>query len=344
MIKVSIIGATGYVGLELMRLLNQHPQVSLTHLVSQSYAGQMLSEVYPSLVHYDHRLEALDPQAIAADSDVVITALPHGASAEIIAGLSSLGCRIIDMSADFRYRSADVYQKWYHIDHPAKDLLATAVYGLPELHRDAIRSARLVGNPGCYTTCSILGLAPLTGEGLIDPDGIIIDAKSGATGAGAKLSQGQHFCSLNENMRAYSIAKHRHTSEIEQELSLLAGQEITLSFTPHILPIERGIFATCYAPLSPDADAAAVEAAYEKYYQNEPFVHFTGTSIPELAHVVGSNYCHIGYCIDPRTRRIIVVSVLDNMIKGAAGQAVQNLNLMFGLDEKCGLSAPAWMI
>ena len=348
MIRASILGATGYVGLELTRLLYNHPNAVLSRLVSHSQAGQEMSASYPSLVGYDlPALSALDIDDVLENSDVIFTALPHGASNQVIPALVAGGGTVIDMSGDFRYDDPQVYSAWYGCEHAAPKLLKTAVYGLPELHRDAIRKAKLIGNPGCYTTCSILALAPLARHHLIDFDSIFIDAKSGATGAGRNPSQDKLFCEVNESLKAYNVAKHRHTSEIEQELSKMAGETIALSFTPHLLPINRGILATSYAKLTPDAskDPAELMALYEAFYQDEPFVRlFPAGKLPEIKHVVGSNSIAIGLTVDQRLGRVIVVSCIDNLIKGAAGQAVENMNLLFGLPETAGLSALPWSL
>ena len=339
MIKVSIVGATGYVGLELVRLLSRHPQVELVYLSSQSYEGQDIAELYPSLKGtLSHKLVALDVEKFAEDSDVVFTSLPHGASDVVIPALYEAGVKVIDMSGDFRYDDVKVYEKWYGTTHSRPDLLDVSVYGLPERHRDAIKAAGLVGNPGCYTTCSILAAAPLLDAGLVEHKNIIIDAKSGVTGAGAKPSQTSHFCEVDESMKAYNVAKHRHTSEIEQELSKAAGDDILVSFTPHLAPIKRGILATVYLNLKDGVTAADVAAAYEKAYADEPFVTvMEAGKLPEIKHVVGSNRCAIGFVVDERLQRVVVCSVIDNLIKGAAGQAIQNMNLMFGLPETEGL-------
>ncbi len=346
MIKVSVIGATGYAGVELVRLLTSHPEVSITHLVSHSFSGKQLSDIYPSFKGTQaHTLEDMDLKAIAQDSDCIFTSLPHGTSDDVIAELYGYGKKVIDLSGDYRYDSAEVYEKWYGFPHAHPELLAQSVYGMPELHKEAIRTAKLIGNPGCYTTCSILALAPLVKNGVIDTDSIIIDAKSGSTGAGRSISQGMHFCEVNESMKAYKVATHRHTSEIEQELSLLAGSDIQLSFTPHLLPINRGILATSYASLKAPVTAEEVYALYNDFYQDQPFVvlHKPG-SLPEIKFAVGSNFIHIGFVVDARLKRIIVVSCIDNLVKGAAGQAIQNMNLMFGLDETAGLMQPAWYL
>ena len=275
---------------------------------------------------------------IAENCDVVFTALPHGASKEVIPALYAKGLKVIDLSGDFRYNDVAVYEKWYEEPHSAPELLKEAVYGLCELHRDEIKGVRLIGNPGCYTTCSILSAAPLLDAKLVKTENIIIDAKSGVSGAGAKLATGSHFCEAHESMKAYNVAKHRHTSEIEQELTKAAGEEVLVSFTPHLLPIKRGIFATIYMNLSGDVTAEAIQAAYEKAYADEPFVTVMPMGqLPEIKHVVGSNRCAIGFTVDKRLKRVVVCAVIDNLVKGAAGQAIQNMNLMFGLDETEGL-------
>lgn len=344
MISVSVMGATGYVGMELVRLLSSHEKVKLVHLVSSSTTGDFSAQ-YPSFRKIPLvELENCDVSTIAKDSDVVFTALPHGASKQAIPALFGTGVKIIDMSGDFRYDDPDVYALWYGEEHCAKDVLAQAVYGLPELHRKRIKTAQLVGNPGCYTTCSILALAPLVSGGLVDPSSIIIDAKSGSTGAGKGVSASMQFCEVNENVKAYNIAKHRHTSEIEQELGNLAKRDVMLSFTPHLLPVNRGILATGYANLTGKLTASEAAKCAADFYKDEPFVDVYPEGLPELKHVVGSNKCAIGYAVDARLGRIVSVSCIDNLIKGAAGQAVQNMNIMFGLDEDTGLRFPAWYL
>ena len=341
MIKASVMGATGYAGIELTRLLYGHPQVQIAHLCSPSSAGEAVEKGYGSFAGTGLRLEDLPAEDLAAESDVVFTSLPHGASAENVAKLHGLGVKVIDLSGDFRYRDVAIYEQWYKVAHPYPKLLQTAVYGLPEWHREQIKAASLVGNPGCYTTCSILALAPLLASGAISPRGIVIDAKSGVSGAGKKPSPALHYCEVDESMKAYGVATHRHTSEIEQELSAAAGEQIILSFTPHLVPLKRGILATCYAQdLGGD-----LPAAYEKAYAGEPFIKVLPEGeLPELKHVVGSNRCHIGFVRDARAGKIVVVSAIDNLIKGAGGQAVQNMNLMFGLPERMGLEALPWYL
>ncbi len=338
MIRVGILGATGYAGAELVRLLSAHKNTEITMLASKSYAGQKMSDVYPSLVGVcDIVLEESDTDKAAEKCDVVFTALPHGVSHEVISALYAKGLKVIDLSGDFRYNDIKVYEEWYKVEHACPELLAESVYGLCELHRDEIKNTRLVGNPGCYTTCSILGLAPLLAKGLIETKNIIIDAKSGVTGAGRGLAIDYHFCECTESMKAYKVATHRHTSEIEQELSLLAGEDIKLSFTPHLVPMKRGIFATEYANLKQNVTTEELIAVYKEFYKDEPFVRVYEKGLPESNHVSGSNFVDIGLTVDERLGRVIVVSAIDNLVKGAAGQAVQNMNILFGLDETEGL-------
>ncbi len=339
MINVSVIGANGYTGLELMCILAGHKDVNVKHLVSRSNAGTGVTELYPSLYPYkDVKFEELDIDLIAGDSDAVFTALPHAASAEICGRFYAKGVKVIDLSADFRYRDIAVYEKWY-APHPNPEMNKNAVYGLPEIYREKIKNAAVVGNPGCYTTCSILPLYPVLKEKLVNPDTIIIDAKSGTSGAGRKAELNLLFCEVNENFKAYSLTKHRHTSEIEQELSLAAGKDIMLSFNPHLLPVQRGILSTIYCDISKDINGETVFDAFNKYYANEPFVIINKEGVlPELKHVRHTNYISIGYVIDKRLNKLIIVSVLDNITKGASGQAVQNMNIMFGLDEKEGIA------
>lgn len=339
MIHVSIIGATGYVGLELTRLLSQHPEVRLVHLSSHSYQGQQMEDLYPSLKGVlQHTLCGLDVEAIARDSDVVFTSLPHGTSGEVIPQLYDLGARVIDMSGDFRYDDVEVYNKWYGVEHPRPDVNAQSVYGLPELYRERIQEAQLIGNPGCYPTSVILPTVPLLRAGLVKKKNIIVDSSSGVTGAGAKASPNTHFCEIDESMKAYNVARHRHTSEMEQELSKAAGAEVLISFTPHMIPIKRGIFSTIYMNLKDGVTPEDVEQCYAAAYAHEPFVTVLEEgSLPEIKHVAGSNRCAIGFTVDLRLNRLIVCSVIDNTLKGAAGQAIQNMNILFRLPETTGL-------
>lgn len=342
--SISVIGASGYTGAELVRLLSSHPQFSISHLISSS-SEEKFSVLYPNLIGVeDKNLENLNIDKIDADTDAYVTALPHGKSMDIISMLYSKTIKpIVDLGADFRYSNTETYEKWYNLKHTAKDI--PSVYGLCELNRDKISKTRLVGNPGCYTTCSILALTPLVSNKSIDFSTIIIDAKSGATGAGKKLSQGSHFCEVNESVKAYSVGTHRHTSEIEEQLSIIGGEDITLNFTPHLLPVNRGIIATCYASLKTKAHTKDIIKMYKDFYKDERFVKIMDEgSLPELKYVVGSNNCYIGITVDSRTNRVIVISCIDNLIKGASGQAIQNLNILFGYNESTGLDFPGWYL
>ena len=336
MIKVGIIGATGYAGSELVRLITQHPKAELVTMTSQSYAGQEYKEVYSNYSHLDYVCEEEHIEEMAEKCDVIFLALPHGvASKKINADILSK-TKIIDLGADFRIQDVDVYEKWY-TTHYSKDILPEAVYGLCEINRDKIKGKRIVANPGCYTSCSILSLYPLVKEGMIDLS-IIIDAKSGATGAGRGLSLGNHYCELNESVKAYKVASHRHTPEIEEQLSIAAGQDIVLNFTPHLIPMDRGILATCYATLNKKYTYDDIRKAYEKHYGNEHFIRLTKEGVfPETKWVKGSNFVDIGFTVDERTNRVIVIGALDNLFKGAAGQAVQNMNIIMGIEETTGI-------
>ena len=337
MIKVGIIGATGYAGSELVRLITQHPKAELVTMTSQSYAGQEYKEVYSNYSHLDYVCEEEHIEEMAEKCDVIFLALPHGvASKKINADILSK-TKIIDLGADFRIQDVDVYEKWY-TTHYSKDILPEAVYGLCEINRDKIKGKRIVANPGCYTSCSILSLYPHVKEGMIDLSSIIIDAKSGATGAGRGLSLGNHYCELNESVKAYKVASHRHTPEIEEQLSIAAGQDIVLNFTPHLIPMDRGILATCYATLNKKYTYDDIRKAYEKYYGNEHFIRLTKEGVfPETKWVKGSNFVDIGFTVDERTNRVIVIGALDNLFKGAAGQAVQNMNIIMGIEETTGI-------
>lgn len=338
MINVSIIGANGYTGLELMNILSLHKYVNLKHIVSRSNAKTAITDMYPNLTALKGRFfEDLNYEEIIKDTDIVFTALPHVESAKICAQFLKANLKVIDLSADFRYNDYKVYEDTYKTTHPERELLSKAVYGLPEIYKDKIKNANIIGNPGCYTTCSILSLYPLIKENLIDINSIIIDAKSGTSGAGKKAENAFLFSEVNENFKAYSVTNHRHTSEIEQELSLAANKDIKVSFTPHLLPVQRGILATIYCNLNKSVNIEKINSAYKKYYKNEPFVILSEETLPELKNVKNSNYIQIGYKIDIRLNRIIIVGVLDNLIKGASGQAVQNMNIVFDLPETEGL-------
>lgn len=338
MIKVAVLGATGYAGIELVRLLTGHPEVSIELLGSKSYAGQNISEVYQNFGHIlEKECEEVELDK-AAKCDIAFTALPHGASKSVIPSLLERGLKVIDLSGDYRYDDAAVYEQWYGEKHSSPELLAESVYGLCELYRDKIKEARLIGNPGCYTTCSILGAVPLLAKGIGSTKNIIVDAKSGVTGAGRGLGLAYHFCECTENTKAYKVATHRHTSEIEQELSNAAGEPVMISFTPHLIPQKRGILSTIYINLNKPCTTEELVDLYKEFYKDEFFVRVKDAgALPETKHVAGSNFVDIGVCVDTRLQRAVVVSALDNIVKGAAGQAVQNMNLLFGFDETTGL-------
>lgn len=333
MIKVAVVGCTGYVGTELIRLLANNPNVSLEYITSQTYQGEAYSSVYENFKEVFPKLcDSKDMELISEEVDLIFMALPHGIVSKEINESILNKAKVIDISADYRLKDKDVYEKWYHTKHESPELLKEAVYGLCENNREEIKNARLVANPGCYPTCSILSLMPLLKEDVIDKNSIIIDAKSGVTGAGRGLNLGTHYTECNESMKAYSIGMHRHIPEIEEQLGAL------VSFTPHLIPMNRGILATCYANLKEDLEYEDIKKIYEKYYKDEYFVRLTKEGVfPETKWVKGSNFCDIGFKIDKRTNRILVVGAIDNMVKGAAGQAIQNMNIMFGLDENAGL-------
>lgn len=339
MIKTAVLGATGYAGIELVRILSGHPEADIRILGSQSFDGQPISEVYKNFAHVlEKNCEKLDPDRVA-ECDVAFTALPHGASKEVIPSLIDKGVKVIDLSGDFRYDDVKVYEKWYNQKHSSPELLAESVYGLPELYRDKIKGARLIGNPGCYTTCSILGAYPVLKSGLGSSENIIVDAKSGVTGAGRGLALAYQFCECTENTKAYKVATHRHTSEIEQELSKAAGKEVMISFTPHLIPQKRGILSTIYVNLNKKCTTEELTEIYKDFYKDEYFVRVKEAGdLPETKHVAGSNFVDIGVVVDERLNRAVIISALDNIFKGAAGQAVQNMNIMFGLDEKTGIA------
>ncbi len=345
MLNVGIIGASGYTGVELARILSVHPEVRLTVATSRQYAGKPLSAVFPNLrKRVDLLCEDLTPEQLADRADFFFAAVPHKTAMALVPTLLAAGKKVVDLSADFRIRDAAVYEQWYQ-PHTCPELIAEAVYGLPELYREQVKKARLVANPGCYPTSIILGLAPLLREKLIDPATLIIDSKSGTSGAGRSASIDTLYCEVADGFRAYKVGGvHRHIPEIEQELSALAGSKVTVSFTPHLLPISRGILSTVYASLNAsNISEQDIQALYEDTYKNEPFVRVCPTgAFPATQHVRGSNCCDIGVKVDQRTGRVIVISAIDNITKGAAGQAVQNMNLMNGWDETCALREAAF--
>ena len=336
--KISVLGATGYAGAELLRILYNHPQAEVVHITSESHTGEMLSDLYPHLRGiYDMKLESMkNIDAIGADSDFIFIGLPHGHAMEVGRALAGKPVRIIDLGADYRFRDTKVYEDWYHVPHTHPE--AVRVYGLAELYREEIRGAKIIGNAGCFTTASILALAPLAKQHLIDVNTIIVDAKSGVSGAGRSAKQSNHFPELYDNFRAYNVARHRHTPEIEQALSDLSGEQVLLNFTPHLVPMSRGILSTCYATLRAGVSPELVDAAFEKLYGKEFFIRLLGRgAYPSTKNVRGSNYCDIAWHIDERTNRVIVLSAIDNLVKGAAGQAVQNFNIACGFEETAGL-------
>ena len=341
MIKAGIIGATGYAGNELVRILMGHKEVEIKWYGSRSYIDKKYAEVYQNMfeivddVCLDDNMDEL-----ASQVDVIFTATPQGFLAGVLTEDILNKVKIIDLSADFRIKDVSVYEKWYKIEHKSPQFIEEAVYGLCEINRDKVtKDTRLIANPGCYTTCSILTAYPLVKEGIIDPDTLIIDAKSGTSGAGRGAKTPNLFCEVNENMKAYGVATHRHTPEIEEQLGYAAGQEIRLNFTPHLVPMNRGILATAYANLTKEVTYEEVKAVYDKYYKQEKFVRVLDKDVyPQTKWVEGSNYVDVNFKIDQRTNRIIMMGAIDNLVKGAAGQAVQNMNLMFGEEETEGLN------
>ncbi len=336
-IRIGIIGATGYTGSELVRLLSRHPNAKIEVITSESHAGEPFSSVHPAFQGIEDR--PLEPLENIGNYtlDLVFLALPHRVSMTFVRDHGLDTFRIVDLSGDFRLSERAVYEQWYETEHVAPNQLEEAVFGLPELHRKQIPGARLIANPGCYPTSATLALAPLLAEGLVKPQGIVVDSKSGVTGAGAKAKAVTHFPSVFGNFKAYGLMNHRHTPEIEQELSGVADHSVQVLFTPHLLPIDRGILTTTYSEPAVDLDADRVRNVFNRFYRNEPFVRVVKEP-PSVKHVRGSNYCDIYATHDPRTNRVIAIAAIDNLVKGAAGQAIQNMNLMFDLDETTGLT------
>ena len=336
--KASIIGATGYTGAELLRILAGHPEVELVSITSESSTGSMINDIYPHLDKiYNEKLQSMDElSAIAEKSDVLFIGLPHGHAMKICSTLKNHKTKVIDLGADYRFHDTDVYEKWYKVGHTDKE--TKAVYGLCELYRSKVKDAKVIANPGCYVTASILALVPLIKNGLIDTKSIIVDAKSGVTGAGRTLAIGSHFPEVFGSFRAYGVGSHRHTPEIEMVYSDFAGEDVVISFTPHLLPIDRGILATCYADMKKGVSSEEIKSAYQDMYKDEYFIRLLDEGkLPATKHVRGSNFVDIAWQLDERTGRLIALSVLDNLVKGASGQAVQNMNIMFGIPEKTGL-------
>lgn len=343
MLHVGIVGASGYTGVELARLLATHPDVRITAATSRQYAGQPLAEVFPNLrKRVDIRCENLTVKELIPRADFFFTAVPHKTAMEIVPRLLDAGKKVVDLSADYRLHDAAVYQAWYQ-EHTSPHLLGEAAYGLPEVYREQIRTARLTANPGCYPTSVILALAPAIRQGLIDPTTLIIDAKSGTSGAGRAANVGTLFCEVTDGFKPYKVGgHHRHIPEIEQELSIAAGSQVTVSFTPHLLPQSRGILSTIYATLTPEANNTDIQALYEAAYADEPFVRvLPAGAFPATQYVRGSNCCDLALQKDERTGRLILMAAIDNIVKGASGQAVQNMNLMHDFPETAGLMGAA---
>lgn len=341
MIKVGIIGSTGYAGGELVRILMGHKNVEIKWFGSRSYIEKKYADVYRNMfqivdaVCMDDNMEEL-----ADEVDVIFTATPQGLCASLVTEEILRKVKIIDLSADFRIKDVQTYEEWYQIKHPSPQFLEEAVYGLCEVNRESVKNARLVANPGCYPTCSFLSIYPLAKEGLIDMNSIIIDAKSGTSGAGRGAKVDNLYCEVNENIKAYGVASHRHTPEIEEQLGYASNEKVTLNFTPHLVPMNRGILITAYASLKKKVTYEDAKAIYDSYYKNEKFVRVLEKDVcPQTKWVEGSNYVDVGFQIDQRTNRIVILGAMDNLVKGAAGQAIQNMNLMFGLDETEGLTA-----
>ena len=339
MIKVGIIGSTGYAGAELVRLLMGHKEVEIKWFGSRSYIDQEYADIFQNMFEIvDAKCMDDNMEELANAVDVIFTATPQGLCSTLVNEEVLNKVKIIDLSADFRIKDVNVYEQWYGIKHASPSYIEEAVYGLPEINRDKVKNARLIANPGCYPTCTILSIYPLAKEGLIDMDTLIVDAKSGTSGAGRGATVANLYCEVNENIKAYGVASHRHTPEIEEQLGYAAGKECVINFTPHLVPMNRGILATSYAKLTREVTYEEVKAIYDKYYTNEQFVRVLKKDVaPETRWVEGSNYVDVNFKIDSRTNRVIMMGAMDNLVKGAAGQAVQNMNIMFGFKENEGL-------
>lgn len=339
MIKAGIIGSTGYAGAEIVRLISQHKEAEVVWYGSRSYIDKNYYEVFQNMFQIvDAKCMDDNMEELAGQVDVIFTATPQGLCASLVNEDILNKVKIIDLSADFRIKDVKTYEKWYGIQHKSPQFIEEAVYGLCEINRDKVKDARLIANPGCFPTCSILSIYPLVKEGIVDPSTIIIDAKSGTSGAGRGAKVNNLFCEVNENIKAYGVTTHRHTPEIEEQLTYAAGENVLLNFTPHLVPMNRGILVTAYATLKKKVSYEEVKAAYDKYYAQEKFVRVLDKDVvPETRWVEGSNYVDVNFKIDERTGRIIMMGAMDNLVKGAAGQAVQNMNIMFGLDETMGL-------
>lgn len=344
--KLGIVGASGYSGSELLRFLVNHPgELQVALCTSETYAGQCIDSVLPNLRGFlSSKFEALDLDSLKDRVDVVVLAVPHKVAMSFVPQILAQGLRVVDFSADYRLEDAETYEAWYHVEHTSTSLMSKSVYGLPERYRDCIRSAQLVANPGCYPTSAILAAMPFVKLGVVELDSIIVDSKSGISGAGPKPSENTHYANRESNFIAYNIGVHRHTPEIEQELSAVASEPVRVTFTPHLVPMTRGILSTVYMRLTEEISTEEALNIYTKFYEHEPFVRVlpTGT-YPQTKAVLGSNYCDVGLEVDARTRRIIAMAAIDNLGKGAAGAVVQNLNLMFDFKETDGLKVPGMM-
>ncbi|MDI6717335.1 MAG: N-acetyl-gamma-glutamyl-phosphate reductase [Actinomycetota bacterium] len=339
-LKVGIIGASGYTGSELIRLAAGHPEISIEYVTANQYKGMAVSDLYPHLTGvYDGKYESFDLDTAIAKADVFFLALPHGKAMEVAPDILEAGCKVIDLSGDFRLSDPTVYEVWYKKEHTRPDLIEKAVYGLPEIYEEKIKKASFVSNPGCYPTGAILALAPLLSEGLIDTEGIVINSLSGVSGAGREPKPETHFCKVEGSLTAYKVGGiHQHTPEIEQYLSDIASKPIVISFTPHLMPISRGILTTAYTDAVGSTSLDELLDLYKLYYKGKTFVHILPRGqYPQTKNVAGSNYCHIGLAFDERTNKIIVISAIDNLVKGASGQAIQNLNIMMGFPQDMGL-------
>ncbi len=346
MIKIGIVGASGYSGSELLRFLVNHPrELQVALCTSETYAGQDIDSVLPNLRGFlSSKFEALDLDSLKDRVDAVVLAVPHKVAMSFVPQILAQGLRVVDFSADYRLEDAETYEAWYHVEHTSTSLMSKAVYGLPERYRDCIRSAQLVANPGCYPTSAILAAMPFVKLGVVELDSIIVDSKSGISGAGPKPSENTHYANRESNFIAYNIGVHRHTPEIEQELSAVAPEPVRVTFTPHLVPMTRGILSTVYMRLTEDISTEEALNMYVKFYEHEPFVRVLPTrTYPQTKAVLGSNYCDVGLEVDARTRRIVAMAAIDNLGKGAAGAVVQNLNLMFDFKETDGLKVPGMM-
>ena len=342
--RVGIIGATGYTGAELLRLLLHHPEVEVTALTSQKYAGLPVDQVFCSVMRYlQLKCEELNSDEVSKKADFIFTALPHKTAMETVPLFVQKGKRVVDLSADFRFKDPLVYEKWYQ-KHTCPELLEESVYGLPELHREKIRKARIVGNPGCYPTGALIGLIPLVAKEMISYETVVVDSKSGVSGAGRDVVLGSLFCEVSEGVKAYNIYKHRHLPEIEGELSQLAKRKIVVNFVPHLIPMDRGILTTLYVNFNEKVKADDVTNVFEACYRKEPFIRlYPKGKVPNTKDVRGSNYCDIGIVVDESGGRGVIVTAIDNLVKGASGEAVQNMNIMLGFPETMGLDVvPLW--